>query len=205
MSQPIMGFGTWKTNGHLIADVARLGYIGRRVLDPTYGLGTWWTVWQPERLEASDLHAYTRTFSTTPTVWKRDFTDLPPQWEDRFDTVAFDPPYKLNGTPSQPDVRYGVGEPSAWQDRHALIRWGIRECVRVVTPGGTLLLKCQDQVCSGKVRWQTREFADYAEAFGTELVDRFDMVSYRAQPSGRRQVHARRNHSTLLIFRKARS
>ena len=36
----------------------------------------------------------------------------------------------------------------------------------MLVPGGTLLVKCQDQVCGGDVRWQTREFADHAESVG---------------------------------------
>ncbi len=40
---------------------------------------------------------------------------------------------------------------------------------------------------------------------GLDLVDRFEHVTkIRPQPPGRRQVHARRNLSTLFILRKAR-
>lgn len=46
-------------------------------------------------------------------------------------------------------------------------------------------------MCSGAKRWQTRIFADHAEAVGLRLVDRLDMLtSPRPQPPGRRQVHA---------------
>ncbi len=78
------------------------------------------------------------------------------------------------------------------------------EAHRVLTPGGYLLLKCQDQVCSGQVRWQTREFADHAEQLGMRLVDALHLLGHRPQPAGRRQVHARRNYSTLLVLRKNR-
>ena len=36
---------------------------------------------------------------------------------------------------------------------------------------------------------------DHAESLGHRLVDRFDLASYRAQPAGLRQIHARRNTS----------
>jgi hypothetical protein len=197
---PVLATSSWKTNGELIADVAALGYLRNTdlVLDPTYGLGRWWTTWRPGRLEASDLDP-----AKSPTGLSIDFTDLP--WEDAsFDVVAFDPPYKLNGTPTVGvDDRYGVHEVRSWQQRHQLIVQGLGECARVVKVGGHVLLKCQDQVCSGAVRWQTIDFTIAAHERYLELVDRFDMLGGRPQPAGRRQVHARRNTSTLLIFRKS--
>ena len=88
------------------------------------------------------------------------------------------------------------------QDRMRLCIDGITECHRVLKPGGHLLVKCQDQVCSGHVRWQTIEFAGHAVELGSRLVDQLHLPSYRPQPAGRRQIHARRNYSTLLVLRK---
>jgi SAM-dependent methyltransferase len=186
-----------RSNADLIEAVHALGYIrdDDLVLDPTYGLGRWWSKWHPSVLYASDIDP---AKSVEPAA---DFRDLP--WADgAFDVVAFDPPYKLNGTPSGPDADYGVDVPATWQERHALIRAGIDECGRVLRTGGYLLLKCQDQVSSGRVRWQTIEFTLHAEARGFELVDSLHLIGHRPQPGGRRQVHARRNLSTLLVFRK---
>lgn len=185
----------WPSNAEMIADVAKLGYINGLVLDPTYGEGVFWKVFRPEGLIWTDIKE--------DNAWhKQDFTDMP--WGDEwFDTVVFDPPYKLNGTPSEPDVRYGVGEPERWQDRVTLCHEGGRECIRVLKGGGHLLWKTMDQVCSGKVRWLTWAAMDIASHRGCELVDRFDLLHEpRKQPGGRRQVHAARCYSTLLVFRK---
>lgn len=193
----VLATARWRTNGHLIADVAQLGYLRKSdlVLDPTYGRGRWWTKWRPDRLVTLDKRPGAELVG--------DFQQLPFP-ADAFDAVAFDPPYKLNGTPSgDVDARYGVDEPARWQDRHALIRAGLDECARVLRPGGVLLLKCQDQVSSGPVRWQTFEFTFYAGGLGLLLVEKFDSLGGRPQPRGRRQVHARRNTSTLLIFEKS--
>ena len=188
-------------NAQLIAQCAQLGYLRPtdRVLDATYGLGRFWAVWRPERLYGCDLDPTRARNAIT------DFTRLPFP-TGTFDAVVLDPPYKLNGVShgrggASCDADYGVaGRPVRWQDRMQLCRDGVADCARVLAPGGTLLVKCQDQVVSGAVRWQTHDFAAHAAAHGCRLVDQLHLRSYRPQPAGRRQVHARRNYSTLLIL-----
>lgn len=196
----VMAVGAYKSNADLICAVNDLGYVadGDLVLDPTYGLGRWWSKWRPNNLVATDLDP-----AKSPDGIGADFTRL--RYADgTFDAVAFDPPYKLNGTPSGPDADYGVATIRTWQERHALIRAGMDECTRVLKQGGYLLLKCQDQVCSGRVRWQTHEFAAHGDSIGLVLVDSLHLIGSRPQPGERRQVHARRNLSTLLVLRKRR-
>lgn len=200
--EPILASGAWRNNAELMLDVRELGYLSddQAILDPTFGLGRFWSLWHPRGLVASDLDP-----EKSPVGTAVDFTNLP-HADATFDAVVLDPPYKLNGTGgSHPsDAAYGVALAGvAWQDRHAMIRLGISEAARVLKKTGVLLLKCQDQVCSGAVRWQTDEFTAHAEEVGLRKIDRFDLASYRPQPPGRRQVHARRNTSTLLVFRKA--
>lgn len=199
----VMAISTARNNAELIEQCAALGYLTDDMvtLDPTYGLGRFWTRWRPAALEASDLDQ-----AKSPIGRSVDFTNLP--WSDsEFDAVVFDPPYKLNGTSTATgaatcDADYGVSHYQSWQDRMQLCIDGINEAHRVLKPGGMLLVKCQDQVCSGKVRWQTIEFTNHAVGLGSRLVDQLHLPSYRPQPAGRRQVHARRNYSTLLVLRK---
>lgn len=192
----IPAISDWPTNGDLIADVAKL-YLqeAQLVLDATYGRGKWWTRYRPTQLVKNDISPYSYAHHHF------DFRDLP--WlSGHFDAVAFDPPYKLNGTPVLGDFddRYGIQQYSRWQDRIQLILDGFRECARVSRD--VVLVKCQDQVVSGKMRWQTFELMKVGEELGLELVDRFDMVGgTRPQPPGRRQLHARGRGSTLLVFR----
>jgi hypothetical protein len=201
----VMAIGSWRNNAEMIADMPKLGYLNERwiTLDPTYGRGKFWTKWRPTNLTTSDLDP------ASPAEHHWDFTDTG-QPSDAYDAVVFDPPYKLNGTStgkgsSAMDAGYGVaGDYMPWQAKHDLIRDGISECVRVLRPRHLLLLKCMDQVCSGDVRWQTDEFTRHTESLGCAKVDEFHIPSHRAQPAGRRQVHARRNYSTLLIFRKGK-
>ena len=195
----ILAINKWASNADLIADCARLGYLDEswRVLDPTYGYGTFWQVWRPKRLIGFDIDP-----AKSLTGYSVDFTDLP--MEDRqVDAVVFDPPYKLNGNPSDTagmDERFGVHTYTGWRDRMDLIRRGARECARVADRH--LLVKCQDQVVSGKIRWQTRVIAEEVEALGFGQRDRFDFLSYRAQPPGRKQNNAHRCSSQLLVFER---
>lgn len=186
------------SNAELIVDCAQLGYLRKewRTLDPTYGLGVFWQQWRPDVLVASDLDP-----AKSPTGTSVDATHLP--HPDRsFPSVVIDGPYKLNGTPTAAvDGRYGVHEPTRWQDRMTLLERMLTEGARVLGDG-YLLFKCQDQVCSSKVRWQTFVFTAHAMTLGLGLVDRLEQVSYRPQPNGVRQVTARRNASTMLVFQR---
>jgi hypothetical protein len=186
------------TNSALMIACRDLGYIDDRVLDLTYGLGTFWRDWVPENLIASDLDP-----AKSPIGHPVDFTAT--GYDDQLaDTVVLDPPYKLAGrATAKVDGRYGIDDYMSVEARHQLIRDGITEAARIIAPGGHLLLKCQDQVCSGRVHWQTRIFADHAETVGFTLIDALLFPSFRPQPEGRSQVHARRNYSTLLVLRRS--
>lgn len=193
-----MAIGERRNNAELMRDCAELGYLEGRVLDATYGLGRFWKLYRPDELATNDLHVPGADFAY-------DFTAFPGWWEDRFDTGVLDPPYKLNGTstgagPAASDVDYGVAAgylpPPA---KHELMRAGLTEVARVSRKW--VLVKCQDQVCNGVVHWQTLMLAQHGERLGLRLVDQLHVRGHRAQPEGRRQVHARRDYSTLLVFR----
>lgn len=189
-----------KTNSELIGRVAQLGYLNNdmTILDTTYGLGNFWGYWTPDRLIGADIEpGKARDLCAS-------FLSLPFP-DSTIDAVVFDPPYRLNGTERiyVAGDRYGVAGKQRWQDRMAMILDGAVECARVTKRDGVLLVKCQDQVVSGRVVWQTKQVA--AALAGTmRLVDELHLSSYRPQPSGRSQVHARRNYSTLQIYKKER-
>lgn len=202
----VLAAGTWPTNGDLIADVAfGLGYIdleNDEVLDATYGRGLWWTKVRPRIFTTNDIVAGRAAF-------QYDFRQLPEYWADAFDVVAYDPPYvcvggrKTSGIADMHD-RYGLTDaPTSPAALQHLIQQGVDEMARVTRPGGLILLKCQDYVSSGKLWPGTHYTLNWAMMLGLELVDRFEHVSgVRPQPPGRRQVHARRNLSTLFVLRK---
>lgn len=183
----------WPSNAEMIEDVAVFGYLDGRVLDVTYGEGVFWKRWRPKKLVACDVASALSPYGSSV-----DFRDLP--WRARsFDSVVIDGPYKLNGTPSESDIRYGVHIPSRWQDRIQLIKDGMNECARVTRK--YMLVKCMDQVAWGHIRWQTRIFADHGESLGFSLEERFDML-VDPRPQKKPQRHVRANYSTLLVFEK---
>lgn len=187
----------WPTNAHLIRDVARLGYLREDwlTLDPTYGRGAWWQLWRPDELVTHDL--------------RHDgvnFLDLPHD-DDEFDAVTFDPPYIASGGRETSTLeyvdRYGLKTvpktPRALQEE--VINPGMAECARVLRPRGRMLVKCCDYISSGKYWAGTHETLKHAHWLGLELVDRFEHIGRRRPQSQKRQVHARRNLSTLFVFR----
>jgi len=197
----ILAFNRAVTNADLMVKCRDLGYISQTdvVLDVTFGEGRFWSLWTPPVFVRSDI-------AGGEAIFKWDFRKIPLP-DGSVNTVILDAPYKLSGTanrggPASSDASYGINDYMPWQEKHQMIRDGITETSRLIVKGGHLLLKCMDQVCSGEVRWQTYEFKDHAEQMGLQLVDRFDLEGYRKQPTGRRQVHARRNHSTLLVFKQ---
>jgi len=201
----ILGAHSWPSNAELIADVAQLGYIGELVLDATYGKGTWWKLYQPDVLVTNDINP------DTATMYHFDFREMD-FGNDTFDTVAFDPPYVCKGGRATSgiqefDGRYGLRDtPRTPADLQFLIEDGLQECARVTRPGGTILVKCMDYITSGKLMPATYLTQRYAQYIGLTIEDRFVHVGRPGpQPAGRRQVHARRNHSDLFVFRKGQS
>ena len=186
----------WANNAELIADVHRLGYIGEQVLDTTYGLGRFWTEYRPKYLVENDAHPDRGAIH-------HDFTSFPDDWGDRFDTTVYDPPYKLNGTPTlgKMDEDYGVENYTKVGAKIDLILNGAIEALRVTKPGGTLLVKIQDQVSSGRMYFLSDMIRD--KLHGAKKIAVFHLLTNpRPQPPGRSQKHARNNYSTLLVFRK---
>lgn len=207
MTDPVLAATAWNTNADMILDCVQLGYLRKEwlTLDPTYGKGNWWTKWEPDLLVKSDINPQ------APCMDPADFTSLP-YATNAFDVVTFDPPYVCIGgrkTGSMQDMHaaYGMTDaPKSPAELQALINAGLAECRRVVKPGGLILVKMQDYISSGKFWNGTYRTQRWAEYLFLETIDRLEHVAKapRPQPAGRRQVHARRNLSTLLVLQKGK-
>lgn len=193
----IRAIGERTNNAELMVDCHQLGYLPDNVLDLTYGTGRFWKLYRPPFLTTNDLFCKADSHD--------DFRATG-YCAHQFAAVVFDPPYKLNGTatgvgPSALDEGYGVGVSAGYSSVAAkmdLILDGVTEAARLSSR--YVLVKCQDQVVSGNVVWQTHDVARHAGSVDLRLVDMLHVQGYRAQPEGRRQLHARRDYSTLLVF-----
>jgi hypothetical protein len=187
----IFALSPHSTNGRVVAELAELGFLPEPVLDPTYGEeGGMWTSYRPRDLTV--VHN------------DHDFRQLPAEWADRFGSSLFDPPYRLSGTATNVegfDERYGTNRPyrPLAEVRHDMLT-GLSECARVTRPRGYVIVKCQDQISSGKYQWQVGWVINHALSEGMELVDQVHIKSYRSQPVGRTQKHTRRNYSTFVVL-----
>jgi hypothetical protein len=199
---PIAAATAWRTNGEMIADVARLGYLHQewRTLDPTWGRGTWWTKWRPNDLVAHDKY----------TLDGIDFRHLP--YEDAsFAAIVFDPPYQATGGRKTSTIkamhdRYGMDcddtrTPAKVQ---ATIDGGLTEMRRLAEPRGFVLAKCAIGVTGGRLRPHTHATYNHAMDLGFEYVDELELLHGPTPQSQKTQRHARQWRSTLFVFRAPR-
>ena len=193
----VLAASRWRSNAELILSCRELGYLrdDDRILDPTYGKGTWWKRWHPKRLVIID----------------GDFRSLP-LTSGSFDAVVYDPPYvsvggrTTTGLPAFHE-RYGMDDtPRTPAGLQEVIDHGLTEMHRLVKPGGFVLAKCQSYVSSGKL-WRGTYYTErHAESLGFTTFDELVLItSPRPQPPRERQCHARRNLSTLFVFQRGRS
>lgn len=178
---------------------------GSTVADVTYGKGVFWKR-VPEGaydLLATDLETGT------------DCRDLP-YADESIDCVVLDPPYmhspggtahlahpaferhyRNNGSGGQSRRKYHEAVLDLYEEAGA-------EAYRVLRERGTIIVKCQDEVCANRQRFTHVEIMQAYDDLGFVAEDLF--VTMRTNRPGVscavRQVHARKNHSYFLVFWK---
>lgn len=223
VTELVLGAKRWRTNGDLIADVARL-YIRPDdiVIDMTYGRGKWWTVYRHDPARFQGLvwaQDQTRPLvAPDPVRAIDDFRHLS-GWDSGFaDVVCFDPPYVAIGGRATSTIddfngRYGlVKVPKTPTGLHGYNMRGLAEAARICKLRGKILVKCKDYISSGELQPVRYWTVNDANAYhGLRLIDEFEHVTGTGpQPrtnldgTERQQVHARRNNSVLLVFERSR-
>ncbi len=186
-------------NAALFEEIARLYIPGRRVLDMTWGRGNFWNPCSLDRFDVVGMDL------VTPRDVQADLRHLPFK-DESFDAVVLDPPYaKRVGTSIKASIAapYGLAHPQAPTGNAEVTfvyRQGATEALRVLTPGGILILKCQDEIESGKQRWNHVALLTLP---GFVCEDLFVLVQ-TSTPAMRvpYQLHARKNHSYFIVHRK---
>jgi SAM-dependent methyltransferase len=189
-------------NDLLIEQVAQL-YLrpGMRVADITYGKGTFWL-----RIDLDKYHFFPSDIVTVPEC-PHDFREELPYEPDSFDVVVFDPPYTHNPGQMIVNDSYQLKETTKGfyhDDIIKLYRQGMTQAVRILKPGGTLWVKCMDEIESGVQRLSHIEIYEIARlALSLQIQDLFVITQkYPPVVQHKRQKHARKNHSYLWVFRK---
>lgn len=164
-----------------------------RILDCTYNKGVFWRKSCDSRPIRSDLGKF------QDLDVRADLAQLP-FLDGSLDVVVLDPPYGNMSTVARTDHMEGpcalktVRTPT---DVMNLYRDGIDEAELVLSPGGILIVKCQDQVNSGKQIWFSIKIYNYAIMCSFEGIDRFHQLPHN-KPHMRHntQKHSRKWGST---------
>lgn len=186
---------------------------GARVADVTYGKGVFW--------KNVDKKAYDLYFSDIKTGV--DCRELP--YSDQvMDCVVLDPPYMegfyrrksehLAGNGSFSSFRSAYSDGSTYESKEGAPKYhnavldmyysAAREALRVLKRKGIFIVKCQDEVSANRQHLTHVEIINEYTKYGFVVEDLFVMVrNNRPNVSTlKKQVHARKNHSYFLVFRK---
>lgn len=206
-AKPVLAFDpTRLKSAERIVDLARLGYLPEPVLDATWGLGNFWTLYRPDRFVGCDIDP-ARALHV-----RCDYNALP--FADRcFASCTYDPPFKAthgwgrrgsvherhgtNGGRNDLITRFGAA-PHAYRS----IDGGLAECARVTRR--FLVVKVQDQQDSG-YEWQVGEVVLAAERLGWRMHDQLHQPNSVGQPVDQVQRTARRNYSTYVVLTRRAS
>jgi SAM-dependent methyltransferase len=169
------------------------------VADITFGQGAFW-----QKLRVPD-HLFCKSDKITCPGSPHDFRRLP-YADGRFDVVVFDPPYAHHADTMRIEPSYNNSAITP-RLRHReildLYRLGMAEAKRILKPGGTLWVKCADEVENCRQRRSHVEVFQVAQDLGLEDEDLFILMLDGAPVTSRRkQRHARKNCSFLWVFRK---
>ncbi len=181
---------------------------GSKVADVTFGKGVFW-----KRVDLSlyDLHASDLKTGT-------DARHLPYS-DATFGAVVFDPPYMHtpggtahNGHQNFEGYYNNNGSSHEEKKYHEAVLdlyfTAGDEAWRVLMPEGVYVVKCQDEVCANKQRLTHVEIINYLTAETGFVVEDLFVVVRKNRPGVSRllrQVHARKNHSYFLVFRKPKA
>lgn len=189
---PYGDFDVEGRTAEVIKHLAALKLVTDDCLDITHGEGVFWRIVKPAGLVTNDIEK--------PADHNFDYTGQPPDgWLNRFETVCYDPRYKLNGTPTDSD-RYGAHVPMKVADIKRSIISGMEFAMPCVAPGGTLISKVQNQIANGSFHDLEFDNTVIAKANGLHVEARCYMP-HEPRPQ-RSQRRARNNLSIFTVYRK---
>jgi len=168
---------------------------GDNIADVTYGRGVFW-----KKIDTTKYKLVKSDIKTGICL-----TKLPYDNESK-DMVVLDPPYAHNSTVSiKPSLagQYNLYSVCGRNEIIKLYSDGILEAHRVLKNKAILVVKCQDEIMSGKQWWNHIEIMQFAFKNGFIGEDLLILVQ-KSTPTMRHnyQLHARKNHSYFIVLRK---
>lgn len=188
--------------------------IERFDVDLTYGRGRFYRKGIPEPRMKFDR------YPTCSGVVPADARHVPLA-DQSVGSVVFDPPFLATTGKSLP--KKGPLKRFATQESNAMAKafgrfdserelfdfyWAaMRECFRILRPGGILVFKCQDKVSSGRQYWSHVLIANEAEKIGFYLKDLFVLLAKNRITAAwqlKNQKHARKFHGYFWVMERKR-
>jgi hypothetical protein len=197
------------TNERVFKDVVSL-YVAAKstVADVTYGKGVFWKDIPKDR------------YKLLPTDL-RDGVDCRnlPYKDGEIDCVVFDPPYMhtpggtahVNHQNYESYYKNNVSPNGSGKKYHEAVLdlyfKAAHEAYRVLRNEGIYIVKCGDEVCANQQRLTHVEIVNDLTQNGFIVEDLFVLLRNNRPGVSRviRQVHARKNHSYFLVFRKSKN
>ena len=188
--------------------------VGSEVADVTYGKGIFW-----KKVQKSDYILHCSDIKTGTDCRNLPYADA------SMDCVVLDPPYMEGFYRRNKDHLAGSGSFSSFRDFYSngaaypqnadspkyhdavldMYYAAGFEALRVLKRDGVLIAKCQDEVSANKQHLTHVEIINEYTRHNAVVEDIFIMIrNNRPNISTlKKQVHARKNHSYFLVFRKA--
>jgi hypothetical protein len=190
MSNPVMTSHTG-TNADLIPEVLKIWVPEKSTIaDVTFGRGVFW--------RNVDCAKYNLLKSDI--LDGIDFGNLP--YESAYlDCLVLDPPYMHGGGTVKESINKCYrNQNTSHESVIRLYAKGILEATRVLKKNGIILVKCQDEIESGRQCFSHCEIINLLELFGFRIADLF-ILTQSTVPAMREkyQKTARKNHSYLIV------
>lgn len=187
--------------------------IGAEIADVTYGKGVFW-----KKVNRQDYNLHFSDIKTGT-----DCRNLPYESQS-MDCVVIDPPYMegfyrrsndhLAGNGTFSSFREAYSDGSIYEQKTEALKYHDAvldmyysagyEAIRVLKTNGILIVKCQDEVSANKQHLTHVEIINKYTKHGLIVEDLFIMIRNNKPNIStlKKQVHARKNHSYFLVFRK---